>query len=76
MTMNRKLEIVAGIGGIVAGLATGGLLPIGFAAGGTAVSALAMLFRDKPETKETKVRRAKETLGQVGNQKADAEEPK
>jgi hypothetical protein len=73
MTMNRKLEIVAGIGGIVAGLATGGLLPLGFAAGGTAVSALALLFRDKPETRRAKVKKAKETLG---IQVADEEDPR
>jgi hypothetical protein len=65
MTLNRKLEIVAGLGGIVVGLATGGLLPIGFAAGGTAVMALATLFRDKPESRKTKIKRAKQTLGQI-----------
>ena len=75
MTTNRKLEIVAGIGGIAVGLATGGIVPAAVGTIGAAVSSLALLFRDKPETKATKLKRAKATVASHG-QATDDEDPK
>jgi hypothetical protein len=78
MTTNRKLEIVAGIGGVAVGLATAGVLPAAAGAIGAAVSTVAMLFREKPEKQATKIRKAKETLlrAAVGGQAVDAETPR
>jgi hypothetical protein len=77
LTTNRKLEIVAGLGGIVVGLATGGVLPAAAGAIGAAVASLAMLFREKPEKHAAKLKRAKAIVAaDARGQVADAEEPK
>lgn len=75
MTTNRKLEIVAGIGGIAVGLATGGILPAAVGVIGTAVSGLALLFREKPEDQPTKLRKAKAVVRAAGHQVIDDEIP-
>lgn len=76
MNTNRKLEIVAGIGGVAVGLATGGVLPLAVGAVGSAVAALAMLFREPPEKAATKLKKAKATVRAAGHQVVDDEIPK
>lgn len=77
MTLNRKLEIVAGIGGVAVGLATGGVLPAAAGAIGAAVSSLALLFREAPEKPATKLKRAKAIVAaHARGQAVDAEDPK
>ena len=75
MTTNRKLEIVAGIGGVAVGLASGGIVPAAVGAIGAAVTALAALFHEKPEKAATKLKKAKETVRAFGGQVVDGEIP-
>jgi hypothetical protein len=76
-TVLKALGVVGGItGAIAATLASGGTVGIailvGLSTGATGASAL---FMDKPEKKETKLRRAKETIRAANQQAVDDEIP-